>query len=350
MNRASRRELFAGLAFLGPSLVGFVLFVLWPVALSLVLAVSNYDLRLHNMFKPASLHFVGLAHFQRLLTHPDFWRYLGNTLFLMLGIPFAIVGSLGLAVLLNRDLGRPRRPAWSPLVAGLGLLVAVLVLAVVGGGRSATVLLIGGVLGLVLLGGGMGGSTFYRALFYLPHFTAGVAVYILWKKLYNPNFGPLNLLLARFGIEGPAWLTDYHWAKPAIMVMGLWMAVGSNNMLLYLASLQQVPAELHEAAALDGAGAWQRFWHVTWPQLAPVTFYIFVISVISGLQGGFEMARAMTSGGPAGATTTLSYYLYTEGFDTGRMGFAAAVAWAILLLVGAMTALNWRLGGHHVEE
>jgi len=130
---------------------------------------------------------------------------------------------------------------------------------------------------------------------------------------------------------------------------GLWAAIGSNNMLLYLAGLSGVPQSLYEAADIDGAKGFKRFWNVTWPQLAPVTFFIFVMSMIGGLQGGFEMARTMTQGGPAGSTTTLAYYIYSEGFETGRLGFASAVAWAMFALVFAVTLFNWKFGSKYTD-
>jgi multiple sugar transport system permease protein len=152
------------------------------------------------------------------------------------------------------------------------------------------------------------------------------------------------------GLQAPTWLADYYWAKPAIMFMGLWMSIGSNNMLLFLAGLSSVPAELYEAADIDGASGFQRFWHVTWPQLAPITFFIFIMSVIGGLQGGFEMARVMTQGGPAGSTTTLSYFIYTEGFSTGRLGYASAIAWALFAMVFTVTMFNWKFGSQYVND
>lgn len=152
------------------------------------------------------------------------------------------------------------------------------------------------------------------------------------------------------GLKPPNWLGAYHWAKPALMIMGLWAAIGSNNMLMYLAGLSTVSPELYEAAEIDGASAKQRFWHVTWPQLAPITFFIFVMSVIGGLQGGFEMARTMTGGGPAGSTTTLSYFIYSEGFVTGRLGYASAASWALFLLVFVVTVFNWRFGNKYTND
>ena len=481
--KRSRRELATGVLFLAPNILGFLSFTLLPLVLSLVLAFSNWDLRLHNMFRDEPLKFVGLDNFARLLGTHDFWRFLGNTLFLMMAIPFGIAGSLLAAVMLSQDLGAgSRRNKWL-LVAGAVFVAGIAVLAMLGAGVAAMTLLIGGVAGLILTGGTLGGSTVYRTLFYMPHFTAGVATYILWKKLYSPYTGPINLSLspvldgvshgvnalpggvvrsglwvavilivmlfafglsrltrwwrqgdlgrlgllvgvvflalpvvtgsgwlpsraagivllcivgialcvyalplltykrlfhatvaegvgsalifsivlmvgefiliglgsvmhhlpamaADGGLEPPNWLSDPAWAKPALMIMALWAAIGSNNMLLYLAGLSNVPGELYEAASIDGAGRFAKFWHVTWPQLAPITFFIVVMSTIGGLQGGFEMARTMTRGGPAGMTTTLSYYVYTEGFETGRLGYAAAVTWTLFALVFVITMFN----------
>jgi multiple sugar transport system permease protein len=162
--------------------------------------------------------------------------------------------------------------------------------------------------------------------------------------------GPSLPAAAAAGIEPPDWLGSYYWAKPAFIMMMLWAAIGSNNMILYLAGLSNISPELYEAADMDGATATQRFWHITWPQLAPVTFFISIMSVIYGLQGGFEMARAMTLGGPAGSTTTLSYFIFNEGFETGRIGYASAVAWVLFALVFGLSLFNFRYGNRHVED
>jgi multiple sugar transport system permease protein len=188
----------------------------------------------------------------------------------------------------------------------------------------------------------------FRTMFYLPAFTSGVALMILWKALYNPQTGPINAMLAALtGLEMselPQWLASIELAKPSLMIMGFWTAIGGTNMLLYLAALSNVPVELTEAAEIDGASRWQRFVHVTWPQLAPTTFFISIVSVIGGLQGGFEQARVMTGGGPAGATTTLSYYIYTVGFQDLNFGYAAAVSLVLFGMLFCITAFNWRFG------
>ncbi|MBN98690.1 MAG: hypothetical protein CME16_05500 [Gemmatimonadetes bacterium] len=490
MNK-SMRKLAIGLGFLAPNILGFLIFILGPLIFSLFLAFTNWDLRLHNMFKDEPLQFVLLENFVRLFDDPDFWQYLGNTLFLMMAIPFSIAGSLLAAIFLSQDMRGGSNWVWQRLIASAGLIFGLGCLVAAGAGVSAMILLVGGLASLILVGGTLGGTTVYRTLFFMPHFTSGVATYILWKKLYNPSTGPITnalrpllesignvvgvlpdagvqsgawicalsilflfglgikklyaswrdgelgtsavllgsaflvlpplaalrwsalpqvalplaggalialfvlaaktlrgrdypcqhseglgnglmlgavLMVAQFvflglgnlffhlpamaaeGLEPPDWLTDYNWAKPALMFMGLWAAVGSNNMLLYLAGLTNVPSELYEAAQVDGASPFQKFWHVTWPQLAPITFFIVVMSTIGGLQGGFEMARVMTKGGPAGATTTLSYFVYNEGFTTGRLGYAAGISWAMFALVFSLTLFNWKFGNRQVND
>jgi multiple sugar transport system permease protein len=491
MKPKDKRRLITGLGFLAPNILGFLAFTLIPLGFSLVLAFTNWDLRHHNMFKQEHLKFIGVDSFVRLFHEPDFYKVLGNTLFLMMGIPLGIAASLIAALLLSNDLTVGRKRAYWTVALGSLLVASCVMLALLGAGASAMTLLLGGVACLLLLGGALGGEGTYRTLFYIPHFTSGVATFILWKKLYSYDTGPVNTFLAaplerltgalrglpneqiaagmwlwlglvllllflglrrlrlmwvegelpwwlalpgavgllvpiglsllwaptfegkfllvvgatlillfqlirgltsrrlpslassgagsaaalaalylvgellalgfailayrlpgmaEAGLAPPEWLTNYHWAKPAMMIMGLWAAMGSNNMLLYLAGLSNIPPELYEAADIDGASRHQRFWHVTWPQLAPTTFFIVVMSVIGGLQGGFETARTMTRGGPAGSTTTLSYFIYTEGFETGRLGYASAVAWTLFAMVLVATLINWKFGSKHVND
>lgn len=151
------------------------------------------------------------------------------------------------------------------------------------------------------------------------------------------------------GLQPPKWLVDETWAKPALILMGVWTAVGGANMLLYLAGLSNVPEELYEAAHIDGAGPWTRFWNVTWPQLAPTTFFIVIMSTIGGLQGGFDQARAMT-GGKYG-TEVLTYYLYKLAFtDEFQLGLASAVAWVMFAMIFFMTIFNYRFGNRMVND
>jgi len=285
--------------FLLPNLLGFLAFTAIPLVFSLVMAFTNWE-----MTATRGPEFVGLANFGDLLHDRRFWHFLSNTAYLMMGIPLSIAGSVLLAVILSQKLR---------------------------------------------------GLVFWRTLYYLPTITSGVALFLLWKTIYNPEFGPLNSFLrsamAGLGIEAkpPDWLLDVDWAKPAIMLMGIWTAIGGTNMLLYLAALSNVPPELTEAAAIDGAGPWARFRHVTWPQLAPTTFFIIVMSCIGGLQGGFEQARVMTNGGPAESTVTLGYHIYIKGFEEFQLGYASAIAWVLFVVIFAMTLVNWRFGQAHTE-
>ncbi len=151
------------------------------------------------------------------------------------------------------------------------------------------------------------------------------------------------------GLRPPAWLVSETWAKPALILMGIWTAVGGANMLLYLAGLSNVPESLYEAAAIDGASGWSRFRNVTWPQLAPTTFFIVIMSTIGGLQGGFDQAQAMTEG--RYGTDVLTYYLYTLAFtDEFQLGLASAVAWVLFAVIFAVTLVNYRFGSRLVNE
>ncbi len=326
--RTRRHEFRAALGFLLPNFIGFAIFTAGPVLFSLAISISNWHLH-----RTIPFQWIAFRNFVELFNDRDFWLYSVNTVYLMLGIPVAIAGSLFLAILLSQRL------------------------------RAIVV---------------------YRTLFYLPTFTSGVALMLLWKALYNPEFGAFNAainwtidsfhidnLVRAFGgagVSAPTWLlstknvfglqveqvglTAAQWgigARDALIIMGIWIAIGGNNMLLYLAGLSNIPQELLEAAQLDGAGKWAIFRNVTWPQLAPTTFFIVVMSFIGGLQGGFEQARVMTVGGPAGTTTTISYYIYTKAFEEFQIGYAAAISWILFSAIFVVTMVNWRLGSKELN-
>ncbi len=176
----------------------------------------------------------------------------------------------------------------------------------------------------------------------------------------------LTGVLARIGVEGPNWLGGgielpflrawfgidpmCYWAKPALMLMGLWTGVGGYNMLLYLAALHGINPQLYEAAMVDGASAWQRFRYITWPMISPTTFFIFIMSLIDGFQGGFESAYVMTQGGPAGSTTTISFKIFQELYENDRAGYASAIAWFLFVVVFILTIVSWRYGGRVVHH
>lgn len=291
------REAMAAYGFLLPNFIGFLIFTSIPVIASLALSFMSWDLLTPPVF-------VGLDNFSRLLSDPYFWQYCWNTIYLMLAIPISMAGSLILALALNQKLK---------------------------------------------------GIVFFRTVYFLPTISSGVAIFILWKLIYNPDFGVLNSMISGFGnilglsIKGPNWLQDEAWAKPALIIMSVWQTVGGYNMILYLAALQGVPRDLYDAAEVDGANSWQKFWNVTWPQISPTTFFIAIMSIIGGFQAGFDPAYIMTGGGPNGSTTTIIYYLYNEAFSWGHYGYAAAIAWVLFIIVFMFTLFQWRFFGKTVH-
>jgi multiple sugar transport system permease protein len=201
------------------------------------------------------------------------------------------------------------------------------------------------------------GAPLFITVFFLPSIVTGVATFVLWGVLLNPESGVVNAVLGLAGLDVPVrvlaswlhlqdpllWLKSETWAKPALILVGLWGSIGGYNMVLYLAALQSIPPALYEAADIDGANAFQKFWHVTWPMVSPTTFFIFTMALIRGFQGGFAAAYVMTEGGPAGATTTISYYIYNLAFSRRfEMGYACAVAWVLFIITFILALINWR--------
>lgn len=297
-----------GWLFLLPNLLGFLVFTALPVVVSLGLAFTEWDI-----LTPA--RFVGLKNFVALLgfhtengvtvaNDPMFWRSFYNTVFMLAVIPFSMFGSLLLACALNN---RVR------------------------------------------------GRTLYRTVFFLPTVCSGVAICLLWKWLYNPDFGLINTLIAHVNdilgltIPRPRWLASATGAKPALMLMGFWQTIGGVNALIYLAAIQGIPRHCYEAADIDGAGLLRKFWHITVPQVSHATFFILIMSVIAGFQGGFMAVYTMTRGGPAGATTTVEYYLYSNAYEWFKMGYASCIAWVLFVVIFTATFLNWKFGAKRVN-
>lgn len=294
------RNLLRGLAFLAPNLGGFLVFTALPVLAVFVVAFTRGEYTSH-VDAAGRLHidaeFVGLANFQELLQAPEFWQSLGNTAFLMLAIPATMALSLGLALLLNQ-----RVP----------------------------------------------GQTVFRTLLFLPTVAAGIALYMVWRQIYNPDLGLLNSSLDKVGLVSllgyrPDWLGSPALAKPALLLMLIWIGMGGTNMVLYLAGLQDIDPSLYEAADIDGAGALDKFRHITWPALRPTTFFILTTNLIGGVQI-FDQVLIMTKGGPEGATTTVLYYIYRNVYEfQGRLGYAAALSVVLFLLIFAVTLVNWQM-------
>jgi multiple sugar transport system permease protein len=288
---ASRRWRIApGWWFVAPALTLIVVFFVGPVIAAVGLSFTDYDL--YALADPSAARWVGLRNYSRVLHEPLFWQALRNTLyFALVGGPLTVAVSLGAALLVNA-----RAVRWKGLV---------------------------------------------RAVFFAPFVTTLVAVAIVWRYLYHPRYGLINWLLGHVGVHPIDWLGDPRWAMPAIILLATWKNFG-YNMLICIAGLQNVPRELYEAAALDGAGAWQRFRHVTLPMLGPTLFFVVVVTMIGYLQL-FTEPYVMTRGGPLRATTSLALYMYEEGFRWWRLGGAAAIAFLLFFLIVLFTMVQRRL-------
>lgn len=283
------RETRAAWILATPFLVLFAVFTLWPVVQSLFMSFT--DTRRRDLRSPFAVDLVGLQNYGTALSDPGFQRAAGNTaLYVLAGVPLTLAAALGAAVVLDRGITKLRG--------------------------------------------------FFRLGFYTPVITSIVAVAVVWRFLLQPESGLVNTVLGWFGITGPNWLGDPNWAMPALIMMIVWRSFGTG-MIIFLAGLQGVPQSLHEAAAIDGANGWQRFWYITFPLLRPTLLFVSVTTAIGFLQI-FEEPFVMTQGGPLDATVSLSMYTYRQ-FSFGNFGVATAVAYLIFVVIAIVTALQFRL-------
>ncbi len=276
--RAAHQKYIALAVLLLPSLLGMFTFLMLPIASSFVLSFSNWDLI-------GEVNWVGFANYTKALSDPAVLGALRNTLTFILGyLPAVVAIALGLALLLNRKLK---------------------------------------------------GRTFFRAVYFVPVVTSWVAVSLIWKWLLNPQSGLVNFALGLVGIKGPGWLFDPAWAMTGIVITSVWKDIGFVT-VIYLAGLQDIPDHLYEAASLDGATPWQRFWSITFPMLMPTTFFVTTISLISSFQV-FDQVYVMTGGGPAGATSVMVELIYKNAFSYFQMGYASTISWILFALIFAVT-------------
>jgi multiple sugar transport system permease protein len=282
----ARREAIEGLLYISPFLLGFLIFTLYPMVASLYLSFTKY-----NIITPPT--WIGLENYQEaFLKDRQFWSSLERTgRFALMNVGLGMLGSLGAALLLNQ-----RYP----------------------------------------------GTTLFRTFFFLPSITPIIASALLWTWIYQPSIGLLNYLLGLVGIEGPAWLQSSAWAIPSLVIVSLWGSIGGSRMIVFLAGLQGVPQEMYEAAEIDGAGAWSKFRHITLPLISPTMFFNVVLAIIGSLSV-FSLAYIATGGGPAYATYFYVYHLFKNAFEFSRMGYASAMAWLFLLIVMALTVVQFRL-------
>lgn len=288
-HRYDRGETRAAFGFLSPWLIGFVVFTAGPMVWSFALSFTSYNL-------VSSPQPTGLDNYRRIFNDPRAHTALLNTfIYAVMFVPLAIVLSLFLAMLLNR------------LTMGVG---------------------------------------FFRTMYYLPVMTPAVAVAVLFSLLLNGNYGLIDRLLAKVGISGPQWLTDSAWIKPSIVVMSLWGLGGA--IVIFLAALKNVPTDLYEAAAIDGASPWRQFRSVTAPMISSVIFFQVVVLTIASLQM-FDKVYVLF-GNPGSQTyandASLFYvlYLFQEAFTSLKMGYASALAWILFLIILIITLIQLRLG------
>lgn len=281
--RLADNETVMGWLFIAPVLLGIAVFTYGALVYSLYLSFTDWDL-----LTPPK--WAGFANYATMFRDGEFVQTFGNTLFFVVTmVPIGIVCAMTLAILLNRPLK---------------------------------------------------GAGFFRASIYLPHITSTIAIGVVWLWMFNPDIGSINTVLGFIGIEDPPhWLESTFWAKPALVLMRIWQISG-YYMILYLAGLQTIPDELYEAASLDGANAWQKIRHITVPLLANTTFFVTVLLMIESFNI-FEAIMAMTQGGPGGSTNTLLYYIYTEAFQSYRMGYASAMAWVLFFILFVLTLLQF---------
>lgn len=280
-----KRSTAAFWVFVSPWVFGFLVFTVGPIIFSLVLSFFDWDLLSDPVF-------TGFDNYVKAANDPLVGKALQVTLtFTVASVPLQVLLALAVAMLMNLR------------VRGIHI---------------------------------------FRTVWYLPSLVVGVAQVVLFLWVFNPSYGLINGVLAVFGIQGPAWFHDPNWALPAVVMMSLWTVGGS--MVIYLAGLQDVPTELYEAAQLDGAGSLRRFWHITLPMISPVIFFSVVTGMIGAMQT-FTQGYVISQNNEGAAGYSLLFfvlYLYQNGFQFFQMGYASALAWILLILILALTALTFR--------
>lgn len=281
----ARREELTGYLWISPWLVGFVLFTAVPVLASFYVSLMSFNLG-------STSRFVGLQNYVWALTKdPLLWSSLGRTAY------------------------------YTVLVVTLGVSLSLLA--------------------ALLLNQRLAGTSVYRTMFFVPSLTPIVATATLWAWILAADLGPLDNALRTVGISGPRWFAQAEWAIPAIAIIVLWTSIGGGRMITFLAGLQGVPQELYDAAAIDGANQFQRFWNVTLPLLSPVIFFNVVLGIIGSFQV-FEVAFVATQGGPGEATYFYALHVYYKAFRDYDFGYAAALAWILFLLLALFTQIQFR--------
>ncbi|MFD0710786.1 carbohydrate ABC transporter permease [Paenibacillus sp. GCM10027626] len=277
-----RREALDGFLFISPVVLGILLFTAWPVLQSFYNSFTKF-----NVLSPAV--WVGLDNYRDMLGDEDFWHSLSITaIYTVFSVPLGLIGGFLLALLLKRE------------VKGVGL---------------------------------------FRTVFYLPVVVPVVAAGILWKQLFSPTFGFANELLQWIGLEPYSWFSRPESVMPSLIIMGLWQCGGA--MIIWLAGFNGVPAHLYEAAIVDGASPFRRFWQITIPMVTPVIFFNLVMGLIGALQV-FGQVMVTTAGGPLNASNFFMLLIYNKAFASLQMGYASALAWILFAIILVLTVLVFK--------
>lgn len=292
MSKIERKNNAAGWIFIAPQVIGFILFVAFPLFFSLYLCFAEW-----NMIDPPT--FVGLKNFQAIFNDRIFWKSMGNTfIYIAIVVPLTLITSLSLALLTNRKLHMMK---------------------------------------------------FFRAAFFLPMVTSTVAIAMVWTFIYQPEGGIINSLLASLGVTNlPNWLQDEKFARIAVSVVSIWLKVGYYY-IIFDAGLKNIPKELYEAADIDGASPWRKIRKITLPMLSSVMFFVTVMLFID-IFNMFNEVYIMTAGGPDYSTYTMSMYIYFYAFKQDDMGRAAVASWILFALVGIVTLIQFKVKKKMVIE
>lgn len=279
------KEAIYGTCFASIPVLGFFIFGLIPMIVAVVMAFTDVEFILED------LHWVGFANFAYVLKEETFWKSVGNTFFFALSMPISLIVALIVSVLLNQDIVCKK---------------------------------------------------LFRTIFFIPYVCSVVAVALMWKWIFDANYGVLNAIITKCGGEPVLWLQNAKTFGWAVIIIGIWTGSGFG-IILYSAALTKVNPAYYEAAKIDGANSWKCFWNITIPAISPTTFYLVIMGLIGALQEFARVQVISPEGGPNQAGMTMVFFLYKEGFSYHNMGHASAVAWLLALLILGITAINFKL-------
>ncbi|MBQ7506827.1 MAG: sugar ABC transporter permease [Lachnospiraceae bacterium] len=286
LSAMAKREERWGLLFVAPPLIGFALFMAYPIIFAVIASMSKWT-GMNSLWG----NMVGLQNYGKILTDLKFWKSMGTTVIYMIGIPIGMILGMLIAMALNRKL---------PLKRAL------------------------------------------TTMYYVPVVSSLVAVAILWAWVFNYDYGLLNSIIKGLtGMHGPNWLGDAAMVKISMIIFMVWKGLG-GTIILYLAGLQNIPRDYYEAAEIDGANGWHKFKNITLPLLSPVTFYVLITSLIGGFQVFVEVQVMTPNGGPNYSSATVVFYLFEKAFSNGQLGYGCAVAVLLAIIIFIITAINFK--------